>query len=463
MQQQHLVQHNGSFSTRQVRRMLVRASAAKPRVVPSTTRQQLLAPAKQPAPTQQHAAEVSQVGPSCRCEASNTRWAMPSWLAGGPGTTLLGIAAAGAAGMLGSGFQADGPASTAQALGVLAAIIAVHEFGHFSAARLQGIHVTQFAIGFGPPLIAFKRGEVEYSLRAIPLGGYVAFPDDDHKSSYAPDDPNLLQNRSVVQRAIVISAGVIANVLFALAILFAQVNIVGKAQSSYLPGVLVPEINAGGVAERAGFMPGDVILRVGDFIVPANPSQVPDVVSTIKAHPNDPLTFQVQRGQEQLQLTATPAAGKDGSGAIGVSLFSHSYIKHTMPQGVGDAVTMTGAEFNRLAGTVLNGLKQILTNFNSMAGQISGPVAIVAAGSEIARTDAAGLYQFCAIVNINLAVVNTLPLPALDGGYLLLLLLEAARGKKLPEGLEQGVMTSGLLLMMVLGVSLAIRDTMNLL
>lgn len=101
MQQQHLVQHNGSFSTRQVRRMLVRASAAKPRVVPSTTRQQLLAPAKQPAPTQQHAAEVSQVGPSCRCEASNTRWAMPSWLAGGPGTTLLGIAAAGAAGMLG--------------------------------------------------------------------------------------------------------------------------------------------------------------------------------------------------------------------------------------------------------------------------------------------------------------------------------------------------------------------------
>jgi RIP metalloprotease RseP len=191
--------------------------------------------------------------------------------------------------------------------------------------------------------------------------------------------------------------------------------------------------------------------------------QVPEVVSTIQANAKQQLTFQVQRGEETLQLTATPAPNKDGKGAIGVSLFSHSYIKHTMPQGLGDAANMTTAEFNRLAGTVLNGLKQILTNFNSMAGQISGPVAIVAAGSEIARTDAAGLYQFCAIVNINLAVVNMLPLPALDGGYLLLLLLEAARGKKLPEGLEQGVMTSGLLLMMVLGVSLAIRDTMNLL
>jgi RIP metalloprotease RseP len=190
---------------------------------------------------------------------------------------------------------------------------------------------------------------------------------------------------------------------------------------------------------------------------------VPDVVSNIKAHPNERLVFTLQRDGRELRLPATPTAGRDGRGAIGVSLLSHTYIKHTMPASLGDAVAMTGAEFTRLGGTVLNGLKQIITNFGSMAGQLSGPVAIVAAGSEIARTDAAGLFQFCAIVNINLAIVNILPLPALDGGYLLLLLLEAARGRRLPEGLEQGVMTSGLLLMMVLGVGLAIRDTLNLL
>lgn len=78
------------------------------------------------------------------------------------------------------------PFFIAQALGVLAAIVAVHEAGHFAAARLQGIHVTKFAIGFGPPLIAFKRGEIEYSLRLIPLGGYVAFPDDDPESKFEP-------------------------------------------------------------------------------------------------------------------------------------------------------------------------------------------------------------------------------------------------------------------------------------
>lgn len=187
------------------------------------------------------------------------------------------------------------------------------------------------------------------------------------------------------------------------------------------------------------------------------------MVAAIKAHPNERLEFKVQRGGDTLTLPAVPSAGRDGRGAIGVSLLSHTFIKHTKPASLGDAVSMTGAEFSRLSSTVLNGLKQIFTNFANTAGQLSGPVAIVAAGSEIARMDSAGLFQFCAIVNINLAAVNILPLPALDGGYLLLLLLEAARGRKLPEGIEQAVMSSGLLLMLTLGVGLAIRDTLNLL
>eukprot|EP00878_Enallax_costatus_P002424 GHUV01002601.1.p1 GENE.GHUV01002601.1~~GHUV01002601.1.p1 ORF type:complete len:473 (+),score=117.90 GHUV01002601.1:154-1572(+) len=450
-------------------RCVRRAATCAVRAVSSRTRQSRvsnpppqLEPAKKIVAPRQPANEIEATSPA-QSQQQGLRWLSPSSLVGGSQATLLGLAAVSSAGVLGSGFEVQGPGSVLQALGVLAAIIAVHEWGHFTAARLQNIHVTQFAIGFGPPIVSFKRGEVEYSLRAIPLGGYVAFPDDDPKTSKFPqDDPDLLQNRSIPERALVISAGVIANVIFALAVLFAQMNIVGKAQTSYLPGVLVPQINSGGVAERAGFQQGDVILRVGDHEVKANPLQVPDLVSTIKAHPNEKLVFQVQRGEQILDLKAKPAVGKDGSGAIGVSLLSHTYIKHTMPSNVADAFTMAGSEFNRLAGSVLSGLKNIVTNFSGMAGQLSGPVAIVAAGSEIARTDAAGLYQFCAIVNINLAVVNILPLPALDGGYLLLLLLEAARGKKLPETLEQGVMTSGLLLMMVLGVGLAIRDTINL-
>lgn len=118
------------------------------------------------------------------------------------------------------------------ALGVLAAIVAVHEAGHFFAARSQGIHVSKFAIGFGPPLIKYQGPEVEYSLRAIPLGGFVAFPDEDPDCPYPPDDPDLLKNRPILDRAIVITAGVIANAIFAFSLLFTQVSLlVGVANS----------------------------------------------------------------------------------------------------------------------------------------------------------------------------------------------------------------------------------------
>lgn len=108
------------------------------------------------------------------------------------------------------------------------------------------------------------------------------------------------------------------------------------------------------------------------------------------------------------------------------------------------------------------GLTAIFSNFSKVSSQLSGPVAIVVAGSEIARSDSAGLFQFCAIVNINLGVVNLLPLPALDGGYLMLLVIEGLRGKKLPQKLEQTVMASGFLLLAGVGITLVIRDTLNL-
>ena len=112
---------------------------------------------------------------------------------------------------------------------------------------------------------------------------------------------------------------------------------------------------------------------------------------------------------------------------------------------------------------IVSGLSAIVTNFAASSSQLSGPIAIIAVGAEVARKDPGGLFQFGAIINLNLAVVNALPLPALDGGYLLLQLVEAARGgRKLPQEWERGVMSGGFLLLTAAGLTLIVRDTLHL-
>ncbi|XP_035545933.1 membrane metalloprotease ARASP, chloroplastic-like [Juglans regia] len=122
---------------------------------------------------------------------------------------------------------------------VLSAIIIVHESGHFLAAYLQGIHLSKFPVGFGPILAKFNANNVEYSIRAFPLGGFVGFPDNGPESGIPVKDENLLKNRPVFDRVIVISAGVVANIIFAYVIIFIQVFSFGLPVREAFPGVLV--------------------------------------------------------------------------------------------------------------------------------------------------------------------------------------------------------------------------------
>ncbi|KAG6552379.1 hypothetical protein Mapa_006233 [Marchantia paleacea] len=362
-----------------------------------------------------------------------------------------------------AGLNLEGPQSVLQALGVLAAIITVHETGHFMAARLQNIHVTKFAVGFGPTLAKFNRKGVEYSLRTFPFGGFVAFPDDDPNSEFDPEDPNLLKNRPIRDRAIVISAGVIANLIFAYTVLFTQTLSVGLLEQEMFPGVMVPEVIGNSAAAKAGMQAGDVVLGVDGYQFTAKEAAVFELVDTIKKSGGKKLSLNLQRGPELVNVDVTPDKNVDGSGRIGVQLSPNAKPHRVKAKGLPEAVALSSREFARLTATVVDGLKQIIFNFEKTVDNVSGPVAIVAVGAEVARNDIAGLFQFAAIVNINLAIVNLLPLPALDGGYLAFVALEAIRGgKKLPEGVEQGIMSSGVLLLLMLGVVLMVRDTLNL-
>jgi membrane-associated protease RseP (regulator of RpoE activity) len=353
--------------------------------------------------------------------------------------------------------------STLFAIAILALLVFVHELGHFMAARLQGIHVNKFSLGFGPALWKYQGSRTEYAIRAIPLGGYVGFPDDDEESLIPPNDPNLMKNRAIGDRAIVISAGVIANFIFAYLVLLTMVITVGVGAVDQ-PGVRIVKIlDPQSPAALAGLQAGDVIVRANDQIFDTSLTNLDRFQGLIANHPQEAIALEVQRDQQNLSLAITPQ-GEAGNAKIGVGLDFNGRPYRRPIRNLPQAIARTTQDFERLIVLTVQGLRKLVTNFQATASQVSGPVAIVAMGSQLAQSDQASLFDFTAIISINLAIINLLPLPALDGGQLFFLAIEALRGgKPLPEKLQNNVMQGGLFIILGLGLFMICKDSLNLL
>ena len=346
------------------------------------------------------------------------------------------------------------------ALGVLALLIVIHEAGHFFAATLQGIRVSGFSIGFGPALIKRQRRGVTYALRLLPLGGFVAFPDDEEDASIASDDPDLLKNRPIPQRALVIAAGVLANLLLAFVVLFGQAAVVGLPADPD-PGVLVVGIQPGGAADRAGLSAGDLILSVDQTALKAGQAGVQEIVQLVKAAPEQTLEISRERDGQPDVIKLTPD-DVTGQGRIGAQLQTNLNGATRPVNGPGELVGHTSTQFIRLLQQTISGYSGLITDFQTTAGQVSGPVKIVEMGAQLSEQGGSGLVLFMALISVNLAVLNSLPLPLLDGGQMLLLVLEALRGRPVPERFQLAFAQSGFLLLLGLTVVLIVRDTTQL-
>lgn len=348
--------------------------------------------------------------------------------------------------------------SVLAAIAVLIILIVVHELGHFSAARLQGIRVTRFSIGFGPVLAKYQGKETEYTLCAIPLGGFVGFPDDDPDSDITPDDPDLLRNRPVFDRAIVISAGVIANLIFAYFLLVGQTATIGIQELQ--PGLSIPQVDANSAAMVAGIKSGDVIISVDNQSLGDFPDSTTVFVEKVKNSAGQPLDLKVERENKIVDLTVIPQTNEKGEGKIGVALLPNVQLNRS--QNILEAFSYSAEAYQKVTMLTLQGFWQLISNFQENAKQVAGPVKIVEYGASIAESNLGNLFQFGALISINLAIINTLPLPALDGGQLVFLLIEGLFGKPLPLKLQEGIMQTGLVLLLSLGIFIIIRDTVNL-
>jgi len=329
---------------------------------------------------------------------------------------------------------------------VLGALILVHELGHFLLAKAFGVKVLTFSFGFGPKVLRFRRGETEYALSLLPLGGYVKMLGEDTEEEIGPEDRGrAFSLKPLWQRATIVLAGPMANLLFS-ALLFSLVFLTGTPR--LLP--VVGEVVEGYPAREAG-------LREGDRILAIDGQEVrfwDDLLRIIPQSQGRPLELLVEREGERIILKVVPKAVrvKDLFGEE----VEHYQIGIT-PRG--DAVKV---RFGPLESVVL-GLKQtwavvelvmeslwkILKGVLS-ARTVGGPIMIAQMAGQEAREGMGRLLFFTAVIGVNLGILNLFPIPILDGGHLLLYGLQAVLRRPLDPHKLEVVQKIGLILIIAL-------------
>ncbi|HLD18212.1 MAG TPA: site-2 protease family protein [Patescibacteria group bacterium] len=346
-------------------------------------------------------------------------------------------------------------------LAVLSLLVFAHELGHFFTARRLGMTVEEFGFGFPPRLFGFKRGETVYSVNAIPMGGFVKIKGETGTASAEPDS---FQSQSAWKRAIVLAAGVFMNVVLA-AVLLSIGFLIGlpTAVDGPLPpsahfsdqAIQIVSVLPGSPAASVHLRPGDKLLSIGG----QNFETTDEARVFIQDHSQETLDLVLGRGKgETFSVSVRPAllSGTQTVG-LGVGLVKTALVSYPFPL----ALWKGGVATVRSVGDVVVGFGQVLRNLVTRGGlssDLSGPVGIAVMTGEAASLGLRYLLQFTALLSINLAVINLVPFPALDGGRLLFLALEKGRRRPVSPRLEAWVHQAGFLFLLVVVLLVTFRD-----
>lgn len=329
------------------------------------------------------------------------------------------------------------------ALIIFSILVLVHEGGHFLAAKRAGMRVDEFAIGMGPTLWKFKKGETVYSLRAFPLGGFnrIAGMEGPEVS-----DPRGFNRQPLSKRMGVIAAGSGMNFLLAILLFILTFMVLGLPADRNVIGRVEP----GMPAAQAGLKPGDKVLMIND--IPVNSWS--GMVELINQHPEAEISLLIERQGQQRRLTLTTTKDPDtGVGLIGIGPVWER-------QGLWRSITLGFRQSVAITVLIITSLVQMVTG--QVAPDVVGPVGIVQLVGQAATFGLANVMTFMAVLSVNLGLINLLPIPALDGSRLVFLSIEAIRGRPINPEKENFIHLIGFALLIGLLILITYQDLIRI-
>lgn len=330
-------------------------------------------------------------------------------------------------------------------------LVVVHELGHLLVARWRGIAIDEFGIGF-PPRVATiaRRGRMAITLNALPIGGFVRMVGAEEGS----DEPEGWSRAPLRSKVLVLLAGIAANFLFAWALLTITAGPLAERGA-----IVVGSVQEGSPAAAAGLLAGDRIVAID-----AEPFDRMGG-SPLARHAGQNVTLTIERGGAQRDVRATLRSGEEGArnGVLGISIDAVVAIGH-YDRSILDAIAVAGGETVSTAGAVVAGLGTIIAApLGGEAPGLSGPIGIAVSVSSAAESiGITGLLRFAGLLSANLAVLNVLPIPPLDGGRIAGLLLRRALGGVRGQRVESRLILVGVVAMLALFAAVTLGDLLRI-
>lgn len=314
-------------------------------------------------------------------------------------------------------------------------LIFIHEVGHFGAAKLFNVKVNQFAMGMGPVLLKKKRGDTEYSLRLFPIGGFCAMEGEDEES----DDDRAFNKKKPWQKAVIVTAGSLMNLFLAILLMIIVMYYIGSATTT------IDQVVDKSPAMEAGLLSGDRIVSLNGEPM----GSWSDIADTLENWEKDRIDMTVSRDGKEISLSTGFATDKEGRQIIGII----PKLEHNPIRAVGDGLSATW----EMGTMMLDILRQIFTGEVSLK-ELSGPVGIVYMTGVTAQLGIVNFLYFMALLSLNLAIFNMLPLPALDGGRLIFILIRKVTGRAISDDIEGKIHFIGILLLFALMIYVTWND-----